>query len=143
MVVNFFCRIEYQDGKRKRVFRTQQDYHGRGTEHIHMLVWIRRPEEVDLPKKISAHLPPAGTPLGSIVRAGRLSYGGSGWPLCLSESMYNTATGTLSLHHGKNDVKSGVRAFMPDVVGAMKCHMDVQAFNRVKLQCQYEHTGFI
>ena len=125
-VVNFFCRIEYQDGKRKRVFRTKQDYHGRGTPHVHVLVWLRDMESIDLPSKISAHLPPVGTKLGTIVRAGQLSYKGSGWPQRDEESIYSAEAGLLFLHHDKNDCKSGVRAFMPDVVGAMKCHMDVQ-----------------
>ena len=125
-VVNFFCRIEYQDGKRKRVFRTKQDYHGRGTPHVHVLVWLRDMESIDLPSKISAHLPPVGTKLGTIVRAGQLSYKGSGWPQRDDESVYSAEAGLLFLHHDKNDCKSGVRAFMPDVVGAMKCHMDVQ-----------------
>ena len=55
-VVNFFCRIEYQDGKRKRVFRTKQDYHGRGTPHVHVLVWLRDMESIEIPIHLGMRL---------------------------------------------------------------------------------------
>ena len=49
-VVNFFGRLEYQDGKRKRYVNQQevatQFYHGRGTVHVHLLLWLEHIETV-------------------------------------------------------------------------------------------------
>ena len=36
VVLNYFCRIEFQDGKRKRRQGHVQDYHGRGSPRSSM-----------------------------------------------------------------------------------------------------------
>ena len=33
----------------------------------------------------------------------------------------------MRLHHDSEDARKGIRAYMPDVIGAIKSHMDVQA----------------
>ena len=47
-LVNFVIRLEFQDGKRKRYVNMEeaatQFYHGRGTVHLHMLLWLENAE---------------------------------------------------------------------------------------------------
>ena len=45
--------------------------------------------------------------------------------------------GQLRLNHPENAHAAHVRAWMPDVLGAMQCHMDVQAGDGRGLLLQY------
>eukprot|EP00973_Karenia_brevis_P028881 3982784-Karenia_brevis.AAC.1 len=56
-VAEIFGRLEYQDGKNKRRDHKAQSYHGRGTIHLHLLVWLRKPEQVDFATAVSGALP--------------------------------------------------------------------------------------
>eukprot|EP00438_Fugacium_kawagutii_P035323 Skav206913 [mRNA] locus=scaffold808:379673:388710:+ [translate_table: standard] len=50
-VVNYFQRLEFQDGKRKL---PTQDYHGSGRVHVHSLDYLQNVEKIKLKTKISA-----------------------------------------------------------------------------------------
>ena len=119
-VVTYFARLEFQDGKRKRNVQRAQDYHGRGTVHLHCLIWLSNIPCIRLEDIISATLPPVDTPMRAIVDAGQLSWSGSGWPVHEGPSGCDADTGALQLHHDAEDAEAGLRAFMPDVVSVLR-----------------------
>ena len=63
------------------------------------------------------------------------SWTGSGWPKEPKTSCYDADTGVLHLQHKEEDwckysragVPEGIRAYMPDLLNSLHCHMDVQA----------------
>jgi hypothetical protein len=137
VVVNFFARLEYQDGKRKRVVLKQgargpMNYHGRGTVHVHALFWFRHMEKIGLESIVKATMPDeAQNPrLHALVSDCQRSYGGSGWPQRDGPSVFDERAGVLRLHHGPSDANDGsgkgVRAYIEEVLSALGCHMDVQ-----------------
>ena len=136
-VVTYFARLEFQDGKRKRVLRQAQDYHGRGTVHLHALIWLEdlaaaKPEEI-----ITAVLPDPSTPMGAIVKGSQLSWSGSGRDIQEGPSHVDEDSGLLVLQHSEEDHAAGVRAYMPEVLGALKSHMDVQSSDGRGLLLRY------
>ena len=136
--LNFFGRLEHQDGKRKRYVNEQeaatQFYHGRGTVHLHMLVWLRHVEAVKLEEAVSASTPEDNPGLASLVEGSQRSWTGSGWPRRDEPSQYDAAAGLLRLHHSAQDfckrnkkgVPEGIRAYLPEVLASLWCHTDVQ-----------------
>ncbi|CAE7386170.1 PIF1 [Symbiodinium sp. CCMP2592] len=125
--VVYFARLEFQDG----------------TVHVHVLVWLR--EDADkgrLPRLISAELPPAGTPLGDLVRGSQLDRHDSAWPRREEASIWDTVSQTLQLKHPRDAWEAKVRAYMPDVLGCLRCHMDVQASDGRGMILRYA-TGYI
>ena len=67
-VINYFARIEFQDGKRKRGNpNARMPYHGSGRPHVHFLVWLQNVEAIQLPGVVCASLPEDNSPLKSIV----------------------------------------------------------------------------
>lgn len=125
-VVNFFARLEYQDGKRKRKTGKVQDHHGGGTVHVHCLIWLDDVADVKLEEKLSAHLPEEDGPDREVVPASQQSYSGSGWPRHDGPSEYDDNAGVLRLHHDAEDKRRGIRAFIRDITEGMFCHVDVQ-----------------
>ena len=128
-VVNYFARLEFQDGKRKREYRRPQDYHGRGTVHVHCLVWVENAAAARLETVVSASLPAADAQpqLRAVVLGSQSSWSGSGWPLRDEASVYDPNAGLLFLHHSMEDYDNGIRGYMPDILGPLKSHMDAQA----------------
>ena len=127
-VLNLFGRIEFQDGKRKRGARNERlDYHGSGRPHVHFLVWLRHPESLPWSEIVCGHLPSDNAPLEQIARSSQISWTGSGWPRREASTVWDRTAGRLHLHHPESAWKEGVRAYMPDVLASLKCHMDVQA----------------
>ena len=126
-VVNYFARIEFQDGKRKRKRGKHQGYHGRGTLHVHLLVWIEHGDAIAWSDIVSAETPQNNLPLRSLVLGSQVSYTGSGWDVREEATKWDKGSGCLLLRHPAADHKAGVRAYMPDVLAATKCHMDVVA----------------
>ncbi|CAE7542364.1 unnamed protein product [Symbiodinium sp. CCMP2592] len=113
------------------------------TVHVHVLVWLR--EDADkgrLPSLISAELPPAGTPLGDLVRGSQLDRHDSAWPRREEASIWDTVSQTLQLKHPRDAWEAKVRAYMPDVLGCLRCHMDVQASDGRGMILRYA-TGYI
>jgi hypothetical protein len=126
-VVNYFARLEYQDGKRKRQHYRKQAYHGRGTVHVHCLVWLENVEAARLGETVSATVPSDNERLKTVVLASQQSWSGSGWPVRDDESAWDAGAKLLRLHHTAEDHRRGIRAYLSDVLGALKCHMDVVA----------------
>ena len=125
----YFGRLEFQDGKRQTPQQQMrmQWYHGRGTVHVHVLVWLR---DVDskrkLPDVIAADLPETGTPMGSLVRDSQPDRSSSSWPCREEASSWDEENG-LQLHHPPDAFAARCRAYIPELLQALKCHMDVQA----------------
>ena len=138
-VLNFFGRLEYQDGKRKRYVNQQeaatQFYHGRGTVHLHLLVWLQNVEAAKLEESVSATVPADNEVMASLVEGSQRSWTGSGWPKDPRPSHYDSEKGLLHLHHSDTDyckykadgiTPEGVRAYLVDVLASLRCHVDVQ-----------------
>jgi len=126
-IVNYFGRLEFQDGKRKRGFANQRHaYHkgpGSGRPHVHFLVWLTNEDCIDLPGVISAKLPNAETEpvMREVVLSSQQSYTGSGWAERDEASVWDEAAKVLRLEHGAEEKQRGIRAFMRDVIGALRC----------------------
>ena len=127
-VVYWVARLEFQDGKRKRrVHRDAQHYHGRGTPHAHILLWLRDVQNMNFADKIHAHLPEeADTEMLDLVKGSQLDWQTSGWPV-REEPTEVTKSGTIQLYHPKKAHAQNCRAYLPDVVAALRCHCDVLA----------------
>ena len=102
-IVNFFARLEFQDGKRKRYVdqaaTTQQFYHGRGTPHVHLLVWLSNAESIHLEKEIQATSPADNEQLKCLVEGSQRSYTGSGWPQYPKASHWDPKQRRLRLYN--------------------------------------------
>ena len=69
VVVSYFLRIEFQDGKRKRHIRgVPRSYHGRGTSHFHALIWLKEVQTSTLRSAVSVTMQNLDTPMRSLVR---------------------------------------------------------------------------
>jgi len=136
-VINYFGRLEFQDGKRKRYVNMKeaatQFYHGRGTVHLHLLVWLEYIEKILLEKVISARSPADNGPLRDLVEGSQRSYTGSGWKQQDAPSHWDAGKKLLRLQHLVEDYcqhnskgcPEGVRAYMQDLISSLFCHMDV------------------
>ena len=136
-VREMFARLEFQDGKRRRHVGPAQSYHGSGRTHLHMLLWLESPEKVAWKDILRADLPAASAEpeLRSLVEGSQLDWEKSGWPQEEGETKFQN--GQVVLKHPANAYDAHVRAWMPDVLGAMQCHMDVQAGDGRGLLLQY------
>lgn len=100
-VVNFFQRLEFQDGKRKL---PTQDYHGSGRVHVHSLDYLENVEHVGLEQKMSATVPDTDRPLLRGAMLGRPhGRGDSGWQVDDGPSRFDPETDTVKLHHTAED----------------------------------------
>ena len=137
LVQELFARLEFQDGKRRRHTGPSQSYHGSGRAHLHMLVWLSDPTLVDWPHALRADLPSEKEEpeLRSLVEGSQLDWANSGWPQRDGRTAWED--GALRLHHPEDARKAHVRAWMPDVLGALQCHMDVQVGDGRALLLQY------
>ena len=124
-VLNYFGRLEFQDGKRKKAVLSQ-NYHGRGTVHVHLLVWLHNVKDVDLPSKVFAEFPQEPALL-NLVKESQLDWQYSGWPAREGPTEYDEETQALRLRHPDNAHRQHLRAYMPDSFGALMCHEDFQA----------------
>ena len=123
-VVYWVARLEFQDGMRKRRVHS---YHGRGTPHAHILLWLRDVQNVNFADKIHAHLPEeADTEMLDLVKGSQLDWQMSGWPV-REEPTEVTKSGTIQLYHPKKAHAQNCRAYLPDVLAALRCHCDVLA----------------
>ena len=130
-VLAHFARFEFQDGKRKT---TSQQYHGRGSVHIHFLVWLENAGAVKLEDAISATLSPQEPIVNGYVRGDKTTPGKSGQEVYEGSSHWDPDASRLMLRHTEEDRCAGRRGYLPDVVEVLKCHMDVQFKNS-------EHSG--
>ena len=153
-VVNFFGRLEYQDGKRRRWVNQEeaatQFYHGRGTVHLHLLVWLKHIETVKLEESISASVPQDNPVMANLVEGSQRSWTGSGWQKENKASHFDSETGRLHLHHSDSDyckrkpdgTPEGIRAYIIDVLAALFCHVDVQMSDGRMLLLRYV-SGYV
>ncbi|CAK9101303.1 ATP-dependent DNA helicase PIF1 [Durusdinium trenchii] len=118
--INFAARLEFQDGKRKEA---TQSYHGRGAVHLHAILFAEDLEALDLHEKLLATEPPPGHPLRGYIMD-QLSYNGSGWPVEDRRSHWDPDAGVVRLQHTQADQNKGVRAYNPEEVEVLKCHVD-------------------
>lgn len=100
-VVNYFQRLEYQDGKRKL---PTQDYHGSGRVHVHSLDYLQNVEKVNLEAKLSATVPREEEPALRGYMLGRPhGRSDSGWPVEDGPSRWDPEQGLVRLHHTAED----------------------------------------
>ena len=100
-VVNYFQRLEYQDGKRKL---PTQDYHGSGRVHVHSLDYLQNVEKVNLAAKLSATVPSAEEPALRGYMLGRPhGRSDSGWPVEDGPSRWDPEANLVRLHHTAED----------------------------------------
>ena len=134
-VVNFFTRLEFQDGSRKPGTQT---YHGSGRVHLHCLLWLKDLGAVNLPGCMSATMPPEDSDLAGYVRGSQQDHDReSKWPVFEQPSFYDKDNETLHLHHAEEDHDLGLRAYFPDVMDALRCHQDLQLSDGEALLLQY------
>ena len=128
-VRHWVARLEFQDGKRKRhVHRHGQFYHGRGTVHVHILLWLSDMQAMNLSSKIRADVPGEEEPeLRDLVVGLQLDYTSSGWPFREEPTEVAEEEQRLRLHHPREAFERNCRAYLPDVLAALRCHVDVQA----------------
>ena len=89
-------------------------------------MWLTDIEAIDLPSVVSAHLPDDNEHLEKVALASQCSYTGSGWPIHIGPSEWDSQDQHLRLQHDGVDKNRGVRAYMEDVLGSLLCHNDVQ-----------------
>ena len=133
-------RLEFQDGKRLRHNHgRQQAYHGSGRVHLHCLVWLQRAASLDLPSKVRADIPKeeAEPELRCLVRDSQLDWHDSGWPLREEPSEYEKVSKLLRLRHPQDAFDQHCRAYFPDLLQSLRCHMDVQASDGRSLVLKY------
>ena len=84
---------------------------------------------------VAATVPADNLVQESLVEGSQRSWTGSGWPKEPKTSYYDGDTGVLHLQHKEEDwckhnragVPEGIRAYMPDLLNSLHCHIDVQA----------------
>ena len=131
-------RLEFQDGKRSRNwYRLKQFYHGRGTVHLHMLIWLTDADSIPFGDIIQAIIPEEEGPLRDLVLESQRDYESSGWPQRDDATEWNSKEGRLLLHHNAEAHRSHCRAYFKDVLESLKCHCDVQSSNGKSMVLQY------
>ena len=128
-VRKWVARLEFQDGKRKRgQHRDPQTYHGRGTLHVHILLWLENMQAMNLSKDIRADIPDASEPeLRDLVLESQLDWTSSGWPIRKEPTRVSEDSGLLELRHPQDAHDRHCRAYLTDVLAALHCHVDVVA----------------
>ena len=135
--VHFFTRLEFQDGSKKV---GTQKYHGSGRPHVHALFWVQDLQAVELETKVFAtmDLAPEQAQLLAYVKGSQLDqHGDSRWPVHDNPSTFDAASASVRLYHTDDDAASGVRAYFPDVLDALRCHQDLQLAQGRRLLLQY------
>ena len=122
-VVNFFGRFEFQDGKRKE---GTQKYHGRGTPHLHLLVWNENIDSIKLEDSVSATVPKDDPLVAAYVTADATTHGTSVCDIHEGPSGWDAEEKKFRLHHTEEDYTDGRRAYFLDLMDALKCHQDIQ-----------------
>ena len=133
-VINFFTRLEFQDGSRKQA---TQMYHGSGRPHLHCLLWLQDVADIQLETTVSATLPEDETQAAYVKGSQDDWSGDSRWPVYEGASSWDDSASRLQLHHTKDDSESGRRAYFVDIMDALKCHQDVQMSDGDTLLLKY------
>eukprot|EP00435_Cladocopium_sp_Y103_P058025 s1844_g20.t1 len=103
-VVNYFQRLEFQDGKRKL---PTQHYHGSGRVHVHSLDYLQNVDRIGLERKMSATVPSAEEIAEMVLRGYMLGRphgrSDSGWPVEAGASRWDPETALVKLRHTEED----------------------------------------
>ena len=137
VVLNYFARLEYQDGRRKE--GTQQ-YHGSGRVHLHALFWLDKNHLQCLKDVIQATPPSKATfpTLRALVDGSQPSNSeNTGWPIEIRDNDFDEATATLIIKHRAKDQLAGLRAYNPKIMEALRCHQDIQMADQRGLLLKY------
>ena len=141
-ILSYYARLEFQDGKRKRFVGNQeaksQFYHGRGTPHVHLLVWLRDTEKINFPATVSAVSPDDNPVMQALVEGSQRSREDA-------ELYFDNEKHLLHLQHRAEDhckwnskgEPEGVRAYLPDLLGSLQCHTDVQSSDGSAMLLRY------
>ena len=138
-VAHWVLRLEFQDGKRQRnSHRPAQFYHGSGRVHVHALLWLRGMERLPFDEILKAEIPGEEQPeMRGLVLGSQLDWDRSGWPARAGPTEYDAAAQALRLHHPEEAAKKHCRAYLPDVLQSLRCHVDVQASDGKAMLLQY------
>ena len=136
--MNYFQRLEFQDGKRKL---PTQDYHGSGRVHVHSLDYLQSVEKVGLQEKMSATVPEETQPALRGYMLGRPhGRSDSGWPVEDGDSRWDEEANLVRLRHSEEDKANSHRAFFSESLEITKCHQDVLHGNGQGLLLKYVVT---
>lgn len=111
-VSNFFYRIEFQN---------------RGTAHVHLLVWLKHLEEIDI-EDLRADLPFDNSKLSFLVYDLQRSHE-TVLPVRSGESAFSSddhGNKKLNLHYPQHAFALCLRAYLSSILPFLKCSMDVQ-----------------
>ena len=123
-VVTYFGRFEFQDGKRKE---GTQKYHGRGSPHLHILIWLENIDAIKLEEQLSATVPKKDDAFTTAYVLGDATTPGkSACQVHEGKSGWDEEDCKFRLHHSEEDYCDGRRAYFLDFMEALKCHQDVQ-----------------
>ena len=138
-VAHWVLRLEFQDGKRQRnSHRPAQFYHGSGRVHVHALLWLRGMERLPFEEILKAEIPGEEQPeMRDLVLGSQLDWDRSGWPARAEPTEYDAAAQALRLHHPEDAAEKHCRAYLPDVLQSLRCHVDVQASDGKAMLLQY------
>lgn len=120
-----FWRLEYQEGSRKR------QYHGRGTPHVHVLVWLKNSPNVCLERILLGSLPWQSDPYLAALAA---------WAQRSEQPTFPTARDAPSRYIWHEATKRWLfqvrytvemcslvlRCFLAPLMRVFRCHQDVQ-----------------
>ena len=122
--LQFFLRLEYQDGTRKAA---SQDYHGSGRVHVHVIAFAPPGVLAKLPiaDQVQAVLPDEPNLRGYVEGSQLDREGRSGHPVDAEPTRFDEAKGQRRLHHSEA-AESGLRAYVADLMEVLKCHQDFQ-----------------
>ena len=116
-----FLRLEFQDGTRKE---STQDYHGSGRPHVHLIIFGEDDDfaGLDLANIVSATLP-EDPDLQGYVKGSQLDWNGeSGHPVNDEPTHFDDVAKKWRLFHSQEDHDMGLRAYIVDILDALKCH---------------------
>ena len=138
-VVNYFHRLEFQDGKRKL---PSQAYHGSGRVHCHSLDYLQNVGAIGFPEKLRADIPDAESEpvLRGYVLGRPHGRDDSGWPVHDGPSRWDAEANAVRLHHPPEAKEIGNRAYFVDTLEVTKCHQDVLHANGRGMVLKYVST---
>ena len=123
----FVFRVEFQDGTHKD---PTQSYHGSGRPHVHVLLFCDRIEDLPIATEVSATAPVDDADMEGYVLGSQCDKSkDTPWAVHNGDSMWDCQTRSWKLHHTRQDNRRGVRAYIVDLMDALKCHQDFQASN--------------
>ena len=121
-----FMRLEFQDGTRKL---PSQDYHGSGRAHLHMIVFGANAliRNVPIGETVSATLPEPNEDedMRGYVLGSQIDHkGDSGREIWEQPTCFDEEEQRWRLAHSEEDYDRGLRAYVKDIMDALKCHQN-------------------